>query len=136
LLGVKLDSIVRKSLSQDPVVATATSRLKNHVAVIKDFTYQKGDYIVEGEYQVEINTLELKKFPFPYSFFHTEEEIDFKNNILLTNLSFEAFQREQDEFWKSIRANEAIFWQDLSQQYNTLSAIIVQIKDSLENVFV
>src|SRR5690606_4574597 len=59
LLGIKLDSIVKESLSQNPVVATATSKFKNHLAIIKDFSFEKGDYIVEGKYQIEINTLEL-----------------------------------------------------------------------------
>src|SRR5690606_22512635 len=85
---------------------------------------------------IEINTLELKKFSFPYSLFHEEKAIDRKDKILLTNLSKEAFQKEKEGFWRSIRANEAIFWQDLSEQYKTLSAIIIQIKESLENVFV
>lgn len=136
LLGIKLESIVKESLSQNSVVATTSSKLKNHLAVIKDFSYLKGDYIVEGEYLVEINTLETKKIPFPYSLFHKEKQIEEKQKILLTNLSVDAFQKEKDRFWKSIRANEAIFWQDLSEQYKTLSVIIVQIKESLENVFV
>src|SRR5690606_33756641 len=38
VLGVKLDSIVRESLSEDPVSVTATAVLKDNLATIKNFS--------------------------------------------------------------------------------------------------
>lgn len=136
VLGVKLDSIVRESLSEDPVSVTATAVLKDNLATIKNFSFQKGDALVEGEYEIELTTLESKHLPFPYSFFNEKKVINLKEKVLLTNLSANDFNKEKDRFWKSIRENELIFWQDLTEQYQTLSVIILQIKDSLENVFV
>lgn len=134
---LKISSIPGKSLSEERVVASSSSRLQDKIAHFDSFQFEKGQRLIQGWYEVEAATPVELEIPLVMSFLNPPpKRFRYLDRALLTSMKHHHFQKALERFNDKLIRNETAFWDELEQKYQTIKAIGISIHEALEKVFV
>lgn len=132
---LSLDSIKNRALTKDKVLVTSDSILKDGVAQFNRLVFESNELIVDGEYMMNIENISKVTKPLKYTFKKTEQNINYRQKILLSNFSSDVFEQKMKEYLQKINKNNNEFTRELVQKYLTLKSMVQQIKAKFLETF-
>lgn len=149
-IGIKLTGIEGKLLSEGLVEASGESRLREKLVFFDAFTFQKGQRLAQGWYDVEVFSADKLKAPWPLGLLSLESFPEFllkhipwakgaefsrKEKSLLTVMRRNDFQKALAREKQRKRENDTEFWGELKQKYLTVRAIALRVREAMDKVF-
>jgi hypothetical protein len=135
-VSIKLKAIKDKYLGEEEVIAYASGKLNKKLAKFSSFEFKKGVRLVDGYYEIEVYTPKPLEKPFFTQFSgEHKDQFQFFQEILISSMTREDFNRTLAKFIKKKKSNELKFWAELKQKYQTLKMITLQIQEGVRSVF-
>lgn len=134
-IKLTLLSIKDKILSKGRVEVVATAELRDGVAEFKNFIFEKGEKLIDGEYMMSINSENELDSSWVYFLKDKQKNLNFRKKTLISNYSKLEFSNKLNDFIESIKKNKSNFLTELVQKYITLKTMVEEIKESFLESF-
>lgn len=133
---LKLSSMPGRVLGEEKIEVVTNGYLEHGLITFERFKFSSGTKLLDGNYQVELETRGKLGLPFWHQFSEEPQlEFQYYDEILISAMTKEKFEAELDRLTKTKISNENSFWAELGQKYQTLKAITTQIRESLVRIF-
>ncbi|MCT4641928.1 MAG: DUF4339 domain-containing protein [Bacteriovoracaceae bacterium] len=134
-LILEAKSVYKKILSNKEIKFSAKAIIKDGVARFDELSFDIGQRVKDGIYEVSVqNVLPLTK-KFPYTLQDHNSRISFKDTILISHFSVADFQKKINSFIQKNTNNNNEFKDELVQKYLTLKTIVTQIREAFLSSF-
>lgn len=133
---IKLRSVKEKTLTNKNIEATSRAYLHGKLATFDSWTFTSGIKLEDGYYNIEAYTTKDLDVPiYEYFFSKRKKQFRFFNEVLVSQLSKENFNKELKKIKNKMTRNDLAFWQELKQKYKTIRSITAQIKGEIDKAF-
>jgi len=132
---ITLSSIKDRVVSKKRISMISKAYLTDGLASFKDFIFDSGEKLVDGEYMMSIESKQPLEAPLVYTLHKTQASINFRQKVIVSNLKKDSFEEALKKFLEKTKKNTNEFESELIQKYLTLKTMVEQIKESFLNSF-
>ena len=132
---ITLSSIKDRVVSKKRISMISKAYLSDGLASFKEFIFDSGDKLVDGEYMMSIESKQPLEAPLIYTLHKTQASINFRQKVIVSSLKKEVFEKALKNFLEKTKENTNEFESELIQKYLTLKTMVEQIKESFLESF-
>ena len=127
----------KSQLLGEAVEVKGRGKLMNHLIELKNFNFIVGSRLIDGIYDVSLQSSQPLSIPLHRQAFHENNtNINFTGKVLISNLDIKSFKKQLQRFLKRKFHNSKSYWQEIIQKYQTVKMITDQIKTGFDKLFV